>query len=81
MRKTRENIPTPVYSPTHYDVPAPLSESSDSSDEFELMLTEHERAARDVVDELIKTIEDMEILGFLWACLPNEMLPLASIYA
>ena len=69
--KIRENSPSPVsspspvYSPNHYDVPAPSDSSDDSSDELEMMLTEHQRAARDVVEKLIRTIEDYEILGCL----------------
>ncbi len=67
--KIRENIPSPVsspspvYSPNHYDVPPPSDSSDDSSDEPEMMLTEHERAARDVVDKIIRTLEYFENLG------------------
>ena len=53
--------------PSHPVSPNPFLPSDDGepSEEKEMMLTEHQRVARDVMEKMLRDLEDLQLLGLL----------------
>ena len=66
-KKAREESSDNSPGPSHPVSPNPFlpSDNGEPSEEKEMMLTEHQRVARDVMAKMIRDLEDLEILGLL----------------
>ena len=66
-KKTAEESSDESVGQPHPVSPNPFlpSDGGEPSAEEEMMLTEHQRVARDVVEKMIRDIEDLETLGLL----------------
>ena len=66
-KKTAEESSDESLGPSHAVSPNPFLPSDDGepSTEKEMMLTEHQRVAKDVIEKLLGDLEDLQTLGLL----------------
>ena len=66
-KKTAEESSDKSLGPSHPVSPNPFLPSDDGepSTEKDMMLTEHQRVARDVMEKMLRDLDDLQTLGLL----------------